>query len=504
MAMFVLLVGLLSLMMLIDVGNRATAANRARQDGTSLARDLIENARSLQYSQLTESAIAGELQPLIVGSTLSSDGSSLTVTRQPFTYTVTFTVCSMDDPADGLGDHGSPPSSGGVWCPDLPPSGSVDSQPDDYKRLSVTLTPAAPYSGQAVQQTTLIAASGITGPSVTCLSTSSTCPGTDQTITSGASPQYPSALPAGIAVNVTTSEQASSVQWYVDGTSPPSSQLPAGASDPYLPSGTTSSFVWNTANVPDGTYQISAVADDANGHSGTIASLQLRLNRQMVTPPSWINAGYNGLARGVDVQWVPSGDGDVLYYRVFSQVGTNAPTQVCQTTALSCTDLGAAAPAKPPNPCNNPPQSYTTPNLYWVVGVDSDPTTGQPRQSTVLSSKVDANLCDNPPGKAQSLTGTVNGDRTITLNWALPKSPVDPDTGDTVEGWWIYRWPASGVFADPGSRYAYIGATDSSGNSVTSFVDQSPDPNGVQQNYCVTPVDRVLQEAGACTSAWLG
>lgn len=501
MAMFVLLVGLLSLMMLIDVGNRTTATNRARQSATSLARDVIENARNLPYGQLTQSGVAAVLQPLIVGSTVSN-GSNLTVTRQPYTFTVTFTVCSMDDPADGLGNHDGAPASGGVWCSDVAAEGGADSQPDDYKRFSVTVTPAAPYSSHPVQETTLIPSSGINGPSVTCLSTSGTCPGTDQLITTGASPQNPSATPAGITFNVTTSSQASSVQWYVNGHAPASNELSSGANDPYFPSGTTSSFVWNTAAVPDGTYQISAVAYDANGHNGTTATLQIKLNRQMATPPSWVNAGYNGFIKGADVQWVPSVDGDVLYYRVFSQVGTNAPTQVCQTSALSCSDLTAPAPAGPPA-CNNPPQSYTTSNLYWVVGVDTDPTTGLPRQSTVLSTKVDANLCDHPPKKAGTLSLT-SGSGSITLSWALPGSPVDPDTGDSIDGWWIYRWPKGGAFAAPGTRYAFIGSTDASGNWVTSYVDQSPDPGGTQQNYCVTGVDRILQESGGCSNTVTG
>jgi type II secretory pathway pseudopilin PulG len=499
-AAVVLLVGLLSLLGLVDVANKVTAGNRARQVATSLARDVIENARSLSYRQITQSGVATALQPLIVGSSVS--GSNLTVPRSPFSYTVSFNACSMDDPVDGFGDHSSPPTSGGVWCSDVAASGTADSEPDDYKRVTVTVTPAAPYASRTAQETVLVPSNGINGPSVSCLSTTSSCPGTDQTVTSGASPQNPSASPAGITFNVTTSARAASIQWRVNGSPPASAQIATGALDPYVPSGTSSSFAWNTASVPDGVYQISAIAYDANGNSGTTETLQVSLNRQQATPPASVNAGWDKPISGVDVQWIPSVDSDILYYRVFSQVGTNAPTQVCQTSALSCSDLTAPAPPGPPT-CLNPPQSYTTPNDYWVVGVDTDPTTGQPRQSTILSSRVDANLCDKPPKKPPALTGATTANSSITLTWTVPSAPVDPDTGDTISDWRIYRWPTGGAINLPASRYQFIGATDSSGNWVVNYVDQAPDPGGVQQIYCVTAVDSHLQESG-CGPNWTG
>lgn len=507
-ASVVLLVGLLSLLLLVNTANQYTNGNRARQAATNLARDVVENARSLSYTQLTPTGIAAALQPLVNGSTLS--GSSLTVTRQldgspaqAFTFTVSFNVCSMDDPSDGTGDHSSSPTSGGAWCTDVAASGTTDTEPDDYKRVSVSVTPAAPYSTRTSQETVLVPNNGINGPSVTCLSTSASCPGTDQSIATGASPQSPTATPAGITFNVTTSTRPADITWKVNGNPPTTAMVPSGASDPYVPTGTSSSFTWNTATVPDGIYQISAAARDSNGNVGSAETIQIKLNRQLATPPAWVNAGFNKNISGVDVQWIPSVDGDIQSYIVYSQVGTNTPTQVCQTSGLSCTDLTAPTPAGPPA-CLNPPQSYTTPNQYWVVGVDTDPSNGQPRVSTIQSNRVDANLCDHPPKKAATLTGTVNANGTITLSWALPASPVDPDTGDTIGDWRIYRVAKGAAFAFPGSRYQFIGATDSSGNWVTSYTDQAPDPGGVQQTYCVTSVDRILQEAGGCSNNWTG
>jgi hypothetical protein len=191
---------------------------------------------------------------------------------------------------------------------------------------------------------------------------------------------------------------------------------------------------------------------------------------------------------------------------VYHQYGNNAATVVSgcsQVAGTSCTDLSAPSPNPPSTPtCNATPQSYTTSNLYWVVGVDSDPTTGQPRESTSLSPKIDANLCDHAPSPPTGLNATVvNG--SIKLTWSAPSSPVDPDPGDSIQAWRIYRWPASGSVQFPGNRLDLVGSVNSSGNSVTSYTDTSPDPGGVTQSYCVTSVDTHLDESG-CSNAVSG
>jgi hypothetical protein len=159
-----------------------------------------------------------------------------------------------------------------------------------------------------------------------------------------------------------------------------------------------------------------------------------------------------------------------------------------------------------PNPASEPTctstnQSYTTSNNYWVVGVDTDPSTGLPRESTYTSPADDANLCDHPPNAPTLLTSTVSGGA-VTLNWTAP-SPADPDSWDSIQEWRIYRWPTSGSVAFPGSRYTLVGSVNGSGNPVTSYTDNSPDPGGVTQNYCVTGVDTHLDES-ACSNAASG
>lgn len=496
-ATVVLAVGLGATFKMLNAALHATATDRFRQAETNLTRELTEDTRSLAYTQLTPSAIATALTSVVSGSTAS--GSTLTVSRGVsgqagvYSFTATFTACSMDDPADGTGDHSQSPASGGSWCTDVGAGGSTDTQPDDYKRVSVTVAPTSGRTTPTVQQTVLIYNRTTHGPAVSCLSTSSTtCPGSNQTYTTGTQ----------LTFYVTTTAQAASVEWLVNGSRPASSQLTAGEDDPYTPSSTKTPFTWVFPTQADGTYTISAQAFDANGNSGTKSQLQITVNLHQAIPPATVYAGYNQQIGGVDVQWVPSVDQDVLYYNVYRQtpgVGNGAPVKVCSAvTSLSCYDQTATSPLPEPTTCATSSTSFTNVANYYVVGVDTNSSTGLPRESTSTSTPLDANLCDHPPSAPTGLSGTASGGH-ITLNWT---APTDPDSWDSIQFWRIYRY--SGTTPNfPGDRYSHIGTLDSSGNQVTSWTDSSPDPGGVQQNYCVTAVDTHMNES-PCSNAVTG
>ena len=83
----------------------------------------------------------------------------------------------------------------------------------------------------------------------------------------------------------------------------------------------------------------------------------------------------------------------------------------------------------------------------------------------------------------------------MRLSWSPPVSPVDPDTGDSIEAWRIYRWNSTGSAQFPGSRLDLVGSLDSTGNPVTTYSDPNADPGGVTQSYCVTSVDTHLNES---------
>lgn len=122
-AMVILLVGVLGTFVLIEGGMASTSATTAREQGTNLARDLVERSRQVDYSLMSVADA-----PTALRDTLASEnptavtGSTFTVTRRNVTYAVKVTACSIDDPTDGAG-YGAP----GEFCevPETPlPPGS--------------------------------------------------------------------------------------------------------------------------------------------------------------------------------------------------------------------------------------------------------------------------------------------------------------------------------------------------------------------------------------------
>ncbi len=213
-AALILVSGLLTLLTMVNVANRTTGTNRVRQETDSLAREVVENARELGYTQLLSSALATTLQPQIPGATVS--GTNLMVARNGYTFQVSFNVCSLDDASDGYGNHTYAPVTGGVWCPDVAASGTTDTNPDDYKRLSVTVAPTGIRTTPRVQQTILIYNRPTRGPAISCLSTTAACPGSNVTYTSGTAQAF----------NVTTTSVASAIEWLVNGNPPPTETAP--------------------------------------------------------------------------------------------------------------------------------------------------------------------------------------------------------------------------------------------------------------------------------------
>lgn len=498
-ACLVLVVGLLGLFGTLNVSAHTTRLDRERQAETSLAREVVEDARTLAYTQLNPATLAGGLQPMLTGASVSGQG--LVVQRRIFktstSFTVALGVCSVDDPADAYGSHASPPASGGAWCDSGQPSGIDDARPDDYKRLSVAVTPGA-GSEPTVRLSALIYGHTSSAPSVSCLSlspsgcTTPSAPITDPTQTSA-------------TFYVTTTGPAAKIQWLVNGDPPPSAQIAAGAQDPYDPSGTPSfSWVFPTINGTsiDGTYTISAYAQDAGGTAGSRFSVQVTVNRNPPPAPAG-TAIYNGHIGAVDIQWPQSSDQDILYYDVYHQVGTGPaqPISSCsQVIGTSCTDPTATPPAPPSGPCPTSPTDISgQPNVYWVIGYDTDPNTGQPRASAATPQTADANICDNPPSPPSNLTAASQTNGTLVLNWTAPAASGDIDPGDKIQGWRIYRWT-------PGSSQARLSYVDASSGSqpVATFTDRSPDPGGATQDYCVTSVDTHLNESTSCSNTATG
>ena len=105
-ASVVLVVGLLTAFSVLAIADHASATVRAREGGVALARQIDEDVRSLDYSQISSSSVVSSLQAMPALAN-SSSGSTWTVLRGPTgnqtTYTITVTVNSFNDAYDTSG-----------------------------------------------------------------------------------------------------------------------------------------------------------------------------------------------------------------------------------------------------------------------------------------------------------------------------------------------------------------------------------------------------------------
>lgn len=129
-AMVVLTVGVLGTLVLVAGGLASTRATTAREQGTNLAREIVERSRQLDYTAVTAAAAPGLLRAALPDAGPLT-GSSFTVQRRGKTYTVTVDACSIDDPSDGVGYGAAgqfcaaPGGGSGTTGPGSPPTGAA-------------------------------------------------------------------------------------------------------------------------------------------------------------------------------------------------------------------------------------------------------------------------------------------------------------------------------------------------------------------------------------------
>src|SRR5688572_21830150 len=102
-AMLILLVGVLGVVAMVDGANAVTSKTKAREGGTAIARSIIEVSRSIRYRDLTQSSLEAALstRPTLTDSKPGTVG--YTIRSRNIEYTLTLTVCSLDDPKDDYG-----------------------------------------------------------------------------------------------------------------------------------------------------------------------------------------------------------------------------------------------------------------------------------------------------------------------------------------------------------------------------------------------------------------
>ena len=352
-AIFILLVGVLGIVSMVDGANAVTSKTKAREGGTNIARSVIEISRSLRYRDLTATSLLAQLDSRPGLEDAVPLDSDYTMRTRGIDYEATITVCSLDDPQDGLGTHNGPIT----FCSDSAAlaAGATpnDRNPDDYKRVRVTLNWNTRATGQSVTQTSsIINPVGGLGPTVTDIAM--------------ISPVSPTAAPLSVEANVssvqfkaTTSTSAAEMNWSVSG------KLQGKATG----GPKTWSFTWDIgpSTAPkfyDCTYIIQADAFDTGGRSGAPLSKTVRLNRMLPVKPTSFAGGRNGNGNFVDLSWVQNPECDVVGYRIYR--GTTAGTI---TTPVTCVGETSATLGPSKDSCIDDPGAGDA--YYQVVALDT-------------------------------------------------------------------------------------------------------------------------------------
>ncbi|HWG09389.1 MAG TPA: hypothetical protein VN672_10330 [Solirubrobacteraceae bacterium] len=417
-AAVVLIVGLATLFGLVDTSLKASASTRAREGATNLAREILEDAHTIPYAQLSPGAITGELQAMNGLADASSSTAGWQVVRREITYTVTVTECSIDDPKDGYGTHAS-----GTFCKDTGEleytSGTKDTQPEDLKRITANVAWKVNYRNLSVTQTQTVSVAG-GAPGLNASNLVLEAPTVE--------PEFPANKPVivtepvskTLTFAVTAPTGTVAMRWSLEGVA----QTPA----PVLKSGTTWNFSWSIPypGVSDGTYQVSAQAIDATGVTGPPVSISVTLIRGVPAAVAGLKGGFDTInvtgtpTKVVELQWQANTERNVIGYRVYNPSGTLVcpASEATLSIATSCIDFS------PPSP--------TASNLTYSAVALYRNAKGELLQGPAGTFKV----LGGPPEAPKPPTGltlTPNADGSITLNWTAPSS------GPAVSFYRIYR-----------------------------------------------------------------
>ena len=451
----IVLIGAGAAFALIDSANRAVSSNSARIGATNLSRELSEYARGVDYDRLQ----AGQVVPALrqhASITGTLNGGVWNVERRGVTYTIAATVCTFDDPKDGL--SATPPAN--PCAAAAPVAGApTEVNPDDFRKVTFTMSwTARGRSGKTTQSALIVNPNGGLGPRIVTF----TAPPAQ--ITSGTTVEWSSAtLPL-------TSTSAAAVHWTTD-------DLSGGdaAGGP-----TSWGFTWNLGTrlsptsswVHDGTYTVQAQAFDSRGVPGEAKLVTAHINRGVPEPVTGLISGYNATlpVPAVEMRWNRYDERDLQGYVV---IRTADDKQICPASGklqqgLSCTD---------PAPLDSSTYAvYATDCDNLMTGANCErrgiAALTPPRGKLVPSDPT-------PPGQPTGLTASVL-DGKPTLAWTAPSAgPNGP-----IRFYRIYRDTGT-TLAD---RY------DETVTNAPNYTDPNPGSTTAHK-YWVTAVDQNFNES---------
>lgn len=373
-AAVVLIVGLLTTFNALDLTAHTSMVTRAREGAVNLARQIDEDARSLEYSQLTSSsAVTSDLQAM-PGLASTSSGSTWTVYRRNITYTISVTEADQS---------------------------AVSQQTLSQKQITTQISWTVSGQTRSYTETTTISSGGqglnLDASSLQWASSSMPASCVSPTCTATAPVVTASMSVNTMTFSVQTPAGMSGVAWEVNGVQ--QSWSASSVATNATTATWTTTTPWSIASLPDGTYEIGAAAQDGSS-TGTYVRIYVRLARSAPSTPSftadnWAGYGFdtNLYSSGtkqtaVDLDWSGSnnpastgnsGDYNVVGYQLTTPGGTvcktaltsqswgvstfpawcNSPTDtIWCSSATACTDL-----SPPSTTASN--LTYTLAALYY-------------------------------------------------------------------------------------------------------------------------------------------
>ena len=456
-ATLVLMLGVMVTFSLIEAATKANGANTARTAATNLARELIEYSRATDYDDLTPARMETALRQR---ATLAGSGSAWTLERRGVVYTVNESVCTFDDPKDGLAV--TPPDNP---CPAAAAIAGTeaDTNPDDFRRVTFQLSWRVRHVSSSMTQHGLVVnPAGGLGPRITAFDAPA-LQITDDSVSWGG--------PSGR--NLTTTN-ATVVHWNA-----------AEASGDAAGGPTSWNFTWSLGStvgklaplnadgtwVLDGAYTVQAQAKDGRGVAGEAKSLTLHVNRHEPAAVLGLAGGYNRrFGSGVvDLHWQHYPEGDLTGYTV-TRLSDGEVVCNLASTVRTCTD------ANPPN--------VLPAETYLVRATDCE---------------------DALTGANCSRAGTAASLVVPLVDGAAPSEPTNL-VATTVDGLPVLTWtaPSSGtprfyrIYRDTGTNLA--DRYDETLTNQTTYTDPRPGASTVHR-YWVTAVGSGFQESGPSNDA---
>jgi Tfp pilus assembly protein PilV len=486
-ASVVLIVGITGLFGLLDSSVKAGYSTRAREGATNLARQILEDAHTIPYSQISPSSITEELQKMeglapkapppapwqVVGrGSLTAAGT---------TYTVKVSECAIDDPKNGWGKH---VNSGGEnpFCKDpgekeweakeASEGKTEDPLPENLKRITVDVTWTATGRSPDVRQVeTLTAAGESVGLSAYNLQLSK------PTLPEPSTPTAPvvAETVGELVFTVSSPKGTTAMVWSLEGNrqTPAPTEVESG--------GTVWTFSWPISSLSDGTYKVTAQAVNATGVIGPPVTIAVTLIRQIPLAPKNIQGGFNTInvagkaTRVVELQWHANAERNVIGYRVFMPENAPKPRELAcpeslatLSLAVTCTDF------KPPAP--------TASNLkYEVVALYRKAGT---KVGELLSEKVS----EGPAG-----VFTVGGGEPPPVG---PNAPKNLELGRNADGSLTIHWEAPEGGPPVAFYRIYRGSTNyTSRYDVTGAINYTDSDAIEEHSYWVTAVSSNLTES---------